>query len=354
MDNYREYFFFLTNNCPNRCKYCYIDFHSKDMTIEQIDKYMEELKPSRIIFFGGEPLLRLDLIKYTVKKYYGKCKFQVVTSTMANFKEFIEFHKKYKLNEVQLSWDGFTNSRVDINGNSIADRVNANIEYALEQGITFDIKTVVNNENIYKLKEIHDHFKALKYDTKYPGKANGEFVIAHGENYSEDFYEELEKQLPYTFDLDKLYVEHLNKIGAWLRQDRSFCSCDIGKYTTISPEGIQNNCTAMSQQLVRLDDTRAQRRCKHEDCQKCEYGAICDGGCRYERYEKFGDDWENHYLDCTCRITKIFGKTIKNFLASLTPEEKKVLLKKYLDYTAWTQREHNITPLESINTNDKF
>ena len=60
MDNYREYFFFLTNNCPNRCKYCYIDFHSKDMTIEQIDKYMEELKPSRIIFFGGEPLLRLD------------------------------------------------------------------------------------------------------------------------------------------------------------------------------------------------------------------------------------------------------------------------------------------------------
>ena len=89
MDNYREYFFFLTNNCPNRCKYCYIDFHSKDMTTEQIDKYMEELKPSRIIFFGGEPLLRLDLIEYTVKKYYGKCKFQVVTSTMANFKDLL-------------------------------------------------------------------------------------------------------------------------------------------------------------------------------------------------------------------------------------------------------------------------
>ena len=60
------------------------------MTKEQIDSYIEQYHPGRIIFFGGEPLLRLDLLEYTVKKYYGKIQFQVVTSTMVNFKEFIE------------------------------------------------------------------------------------------------------------------------------------------------------------------------------------------------------------------------------------------------------------------------
>lgn len=337
MINYSEYFFFLTLNCPNRCKYCYIDYNDTGMTKDDIDKYIAKYSPSRIIFFGGEPLLKLDLIEYTVKKYYGKMKFQVVTSTMVNFKEFINFHKEYPLNEVQLSWDGFTNSRVDIAGRSIEDRVYQNILYAISRGVHFDIKTVINNENISQLTQIHKMFKSFK-----KRHANGEFVIAHGENYSEEFYKELDKQLINTFDLDKMYVEHLNKICAYLNNDRNFCSCDIGKYNTITPNGHVNNCTIMSQYNLRLDDTKSQHRCLHPDCIKCPYGSICDGGCRYERWVKYKDDWDKNYLDCTCKIVKIYANTIQRFLDSLSEEDTNRLIEIMTAYKKWQYKNHNM------------
>lgn len=335
MNDYKEYFFFLTQSCPNRCKYCYIDYRKVDMNKDDIDTYIAKYNPTRIIFFGGEPLLRLDLIKYTVKKYYGKIKFQVVTSTCSNFKEFIKFHKEYPLNEVQLSWDGFTTSRIDTNGNSIEDKVYNNILYAISQGITFDIKTVVNNENIYKLDEIHKIFKKLK-----PLGANGEFVIAHGENYSEDFYNELEKQLIYTFDFDKMYVEHLNKICAYISNDKNFCSCDIGKYHTIGVDGCVNNCTALSQYKINLGDTESQRRCLHEDCQSCKYSCLCDGGCRYERWVKFKDEWQHNYLPETCRIVKIYANTIQTWLDSLSQSDQNRLLQEIQYYKHWSKKCH--------------
>ena len=335
MKQYKELFFFLTQQCPHRCKYCYIDYNSSDMSISDIDSYIEEYNPSRIIFFGGEPLLRLDLIKYTVKKYYGKIKFQVVTSTCANFKEFIEFHKKYPLNEVQLSWDGYTDSRIDINGNSIAKKVLDNIYYAIGQGITFDIKCVINNHNVSQLREMHDTFKKMK-----PLGANGEIIIAHAEDYTEEFYTELKKNLLYTFDLDKMYADNMNKLCAYISHDNSYCSCDIGKYHTISTSGMYNNCTAMSQLGVYLDDDKCQSRCTHKDCMKCPYSSICDGGCRYERYLKYKDKWQENYLPSTCKIMKIYANTIKQFLQSLSNEDKNRLLKDIMKYKNWMYKSH--------------
>lgn len=340
-NKYTELYLFLTEQCPNRCAYCYIHFNNSSMTKEDIDKYLALYKPDRVIFFGGEPLVRLDLLEYTVLKYYGKIKFQVVTSTCANFKEFIEFHKEHPLNEVQLSWDGFTDSRVDVNGKSIADKVLNNIYYAIDQGLKFDIKTVINNENIKDLSKIHDLFKEWKY--KYKDTANGQFVIAHGENYSEEFYTELEKQLPYVFDLDKMYVDFLNKITAYLNHDYRYASCNIGKYITVNPDGCKNICTAMSQYRYNLDSELSQRRCKNLACQNCEYSYLCDGGCRYERYLKYRDNWQNDYLDCTCRIIKIFAKTIENFLNNLSPQDQQRLLNKILEYKRWNYERYNYT-----------
>lgn len=332
MNQYKELYLFLTERCPNRCKYCYINYRNANMTEEDIDHYIAQYQPTRIIFFGGEPLERLDLMEYTVKKYFGKIKFQVVTSTCSNFKEFLSFNKEYPLNEVQLSWDGFTDSRVDQQGHSIAEKVYNNILYAMEQGLVFDIKTVVNNENIYDLSKLHDLFKRWK---KEKTGANGQFVIAHGENYSEDFYKELKRQLPYTFDLDpRLYVEHMNKVISYLTQDE-YCTCNIGKYTIIDPDGKENICTALSQYNINLGREKSQKRCTHPDCQKCKYFYLCDGGCRFERYLKFKDRWESNYLPCTCRIVKIYADTIKNFLDSLSPFDEQKLIWQIESYKRW-------------------
>lgn len=332
MINYTELYLLLTEACPNRCEYCYIRNRANpsSMSIELIDEKIEKYKPQRILFFGGEPLVRLDLMKEVVKKYYGKIKFQVVTSTSINFKEFIEFNKEYPLNEIQLSWDGFNSNRVDTTGASIAAEVYRNIEYAISCGLKFDIKTVISNNNVQYMYDIHKKFKELK---EYG--VSGQFVIAHRDLYTQDFYDELSKQLPLTMDLNKMYSDHLNKIIAYINADKTFASCDIGKYITIDPYGNESLCTALSQERKDFDFQSVQESCKHEDCIKCEHSRLCDGGCRYERYNQYGDDWQSHYLKSTCKVVNIYANTIQKFLQDLSVNDRYRLQHIILSYKSY-------------------
>jgi radical SAM protein with 4Fe4S-binding SPASM domain len=325
---YKEIYLLLTEQCPNRCEYCYIKHREnpKSMTLDFIYSKIDQYNPTRILFFGGEPLVRLDLIEEVVKKYYGKIKFQIVTSTSINFKEFIAFNKKLPLNEVQLSWDGFTNNRINANGGNIASDVYKNIEYAIGEGLKFDIKTVISNDNINNMYEIHKKFKELqKYDV------SGQFVVAHRDYWADSFYDDLKIQLPLTFDLDKLYKDHLNKIIAYLNQD-SFCSCDIGKYITIDPYGNESLCTALSQERIKFDNQEVQERCLAEECQNCKYFWLCDGGCRYERYNKYKENWKYHYLESTCKTVEIYANTIQDFITNLNSKETEILFNKIMQY----------------------
>lgn len=347
----KDLYLFLTNACPNRCKYCYIKYGHLSMTEKDIDTYIEKYNPKRIIFFGGEPLVRIDLYKYTVKKYWNSgIIFQLVTSTMANWDEFIEFHKQYTIPELQLSWDGWTDSRIGADGKSISETVYGNIinlAYDLRNDgfinhkkYSFDIKCVINNHNIKDFLDLHKLFKVFK---KIRGiYINGQFVIAHGEDYSDQFYEDLRRQLYYTFDLDKMYVEHLNKIISYLDQAPS-CSCDIGKYTTITPNGKEGICTALSQYDVFIDDQLSQERCKAEECQKCKYFYMCDGGCRYERYLAFGKDWADKHLDCTCKIMSIWHEAIEKFISQCRTDPNKTKLRKLITrYKLWNNKRYGI------------
>jgi radical SAM protein with 4Fe4S-binding SPASM domain len=300
------------------------------MSIEMIDAKIKKYKPQRILFFGGEPLVRLDLMQEIVKKYYRKIKFQVVTSTSINFKEFIEFNKEYPLNEIQLSWDGFNSNRVNIVGDTISFEVYKNIEYAISCGLEFDIKTVISNNNVHHMYDIHKKFKELK---KYG--VSGQFVIAHRDLYTQDFYNELSKQLPLTFDLDKMYSDHLNKIIAYINMDKTFASCDIGKYITIDPYGNESLCTALSQERKEFDLQTVQESCVHEDCIKCKYSWLCDGGCRYERYNQYGDDWQAYYLQSTCKVVKIYADTIQKFLNDLSAADKYRLQNIIISYKSY-------------------
>ena len=328
---YKEIYLMLTEACPNRCEYCYIKSRdkSKSMTFDFIDETLQRENPDRVIFFGGEPLLELGLMEKTLEKYHDKMKFQVVTSTSVNFKEFVTgVNKKYPLNEVQLSWDGFNNiNRVDASGNPIQNKVYDNILWAIEQGLKFDIKCVIGNENVHLMSDIHKEFLKLKEKN-----VSGQFVIAHRDLYKDDFYEKLEEQLPKTFDLNKLYTDHLNKIIAFIQKDRNFSSCNVGKYIVITPDGKESLCTALSQESKMFDSQLMQQRCKHSDCVNCEMAYLCDGGCRYERYNAFGDNWESNYLKSTCRVVGIYDRTIRNFLSSMNPLETRWLLKEIFRY----------------------
>ena len=45
---YKEIYLFLTNQCPNRCHYCYIKYNNDCLTEKDIDECIEQNKPNRV------------------------------------------------------------------------------------------------------------------------------------------------------------------------------------------------------------------------------------------------------------------------------------------------------------------
>jgi len=60
----------ITTRCPRNCPYCFTRKTGEDMDIETMLKTLEFLKSRDIFavaFFGGEPLLRVDIVKFFLK-----------------------------------------------------------------------------------------------------------------------------------------------------------------------------------------------------------------------------------------------------------------------------------------------
>ena len=341
----KEIYLMLTTACPNRCKYCYINHNQvhKSMTFEQCVDIIETNNPDRVIFFGGEPLLKIDLIEEVLAYYHSlesRPRFQIVTSTMANFGKFIEVHKKYPLDEIQLSFDGFVSSRINTEGHSIDNTVAQNIRFFADLDLKADISCVINEENVNEIDDIHKMFVNWKKLTK--GKISGQFIIAHDPNHTDKFFEVLAEKFPKTLDLDKLYRFHLNNIIAYLQRDKNYANCDAGKYSVFTPDGRETFCTALSQEYgVDFSSELLQHPCTHKDCQRCQYKILCDGGCRYERYKIYGDNWENNYLVNTCKLTKIIYDSIKNFIDNLSRQDMLELYSIIEDYRVYLKYYHS-------------
>lgn len=339
---YKEIYLFLTNQCPNRCHYCYIKYNNDCLTEKDIDECIEQNKPDRIVFFGGEPLMRLDLMEYTLEKYHDRMNFQVITSSMANWKEFIKFQKKWHI-ELQISWDGFKDSRVDTSGRSIADRVLNNINYAISEGLDhFDIKTVINNANVKDIPRLNKLFHRLDKEFH----INGQYCIARGEDHDDQWFKDLEENLYCTFEgtLEHPYTENLNKIMAYINR-APMQSCAAGKEQSYLTDKTMSSCTSIAFTEQKYEDfDKIQKRCTSKDCQieNCKYFYLCDGGCRYERMLKFGDKWSDNYLPETCKLMKVYDNLITKYLASLNHEELAELYKIIMRYKNWLYKVNNV------------
>lgn len=339
---YKEIYLFLTNQCPNRCHYCYIKYNNDCLTEKDIDECIEQNKPNRVVFFGGEPLMRLDLMEYTLEKYHDQMNFQVITSSMANWKEFIKFQKKWNI-ELQISWDGFKDSRVDTSGRSIADRVLNNINYAISEGLDhFDIKTVINNANVKDIPRLNKLFHRLDKEFH----INGQYCIARGEDHDDQWFKDLEENLYCTFEgtLEHPYTENLNKIMAYINR-APMQSCAAGKEQSYLTDKTMSSCTSIAFTDQKYEDfDKIQKRCISKDCQieNCKYFYLCDGGCRYERMLKFGDKWLDNYLPETCKLMEVYDNLITKYLASLNHEELAELYKIIMRYKNWLYKVNNV------------
>ena len=339
----------VTEFCPLRCEYCYIKDRA---TMNEFPyEWMEKIKhmftcfnKPRLVFFGGEPLVKVDLIKKIVENYSNDFQFQVVTNGCVNFHKFMdEVYEPYRNNfDVQISWDGNTTTRPFVNGDKTYESVYSNIIEELEKGRILVGRAVLNEDSVKCFYQTFDTYRML--NRKY--KFGGGFTIAHQPSFKESYAKNLYNQTKMIFQSiredfhkdERLYIpDLLLKIITNIIEQKEVISCDIGTHVVIKPNGDIYPCTILSQQDERfklgnlntnvdteiITDLRYKSKCQKD----CAFKSLCDGGCRYERIINFPNNWKCEVCSHSCDIYESLYNVTKEFLDSLNEEENTILLK---------------------------
>ena len=315
----------IASSCNLKCPYCFAQtsdggFAYSDYNEESIDNLLMLLKKynhqtsTTLVFFGGEPLIRYDLIKYTVNKIKEKYNelnigYSITTNGTLITKERAKFLKENNF-AILVSMDGFENEynyRHFINGKSSVNRVLTNMNLLKEMNVPFQIRATITSDNPY-IYETYRFFEELKYP----------FNIAFAyssENKSNEklniFDEKCIDQIKKAFDkLLKYYTKKieskepifntlflsLGDILEYRVHREHVCAAGYTFYTVMSNGDIytcahlmnnpeysmgkisdfvslnQNSCSSISRSILSI-----------EDCENCWAKYLCVGGCTSQK-----------------------------------------------------------------------
>jgi len=159
----------LTYKCQMDCVYCFMDRNRPDMLEDVLFKSIDLLFTSpyeeiELQFFGGEPLLRWNLIKkainYSQRKAYTKekkIKYLITTNGLLLDKTKLNFLKKYKTT-IMFSIDGDKNTQLE-NRPFISPagffwaRIINNLSQLIESKINYFVNIVFLPKDVKKIKQ---------------------------------------------------------------------------------------------------------------------------------------------------------------------------------------------------------
>jgi uncharacterized protein len=149
-----QYYVTLTNNCNLQCKYCYekccndigvdlgqleIDY-SIPSTINydtgELKRFCERDQNSTIVFYGGEPLLQIDLLEDIMCKVHVN-KFMIQTNGILLHKLDPEFLSK--MDTILVSVDGNKDLTDYYRGKGVYDQVVSNLRQLGEKGFAGEV-----------------------------------------------------------------------------------------------------------------------------------------------------------------------------------------------------------------------
>lgn len=171
----------VTDTCNMKCTYCFVDTNTgkDDMTVADLREGLEYLfeenagQPEVTIqWFGGEPTVRFDLMKYgdeyarelAVRHRVGRVQSTVVTNGVLLKDEMIEHFKEYKYG-VGVSFDGVPEDNVVerflLSGKPADPRIHRNLQRLLEAGVHVGCNLTPTPINVTKMPETVEYVLSL-------------------------------------------------------------------------------------------------------------------------------------------------------------------------------------------------
>ena len=321
-----------SEQCNLACKYCFLGNNDKEkrsnfvlenMTKETADKAIEffirQIKNSGldnddnkpvIIFYGGEPLVKYDVLIYIAEKINSlreseACIKNAEMSMVSNGLLLTE-ERALKLRElgvsIAISVDGFTAEanamRVDVAGNNVFSKILNTLDMCKRIGIDVSLSVTLSEETIKDTKDI------LELVDKYGVKAFGFNIMMSDENFvvPQEYNEKASQFIIDEFvELRKrgIYEDRImRKLKAFSKSKVYFSDCAAtgGGQIVIAPNGqvgICHGCLHNKQYFVSNVDDLDFDATKDKDfiewsqltpinkdeCQDCSALGICGGGC---------------------------------------------------------------------------
>lgn len=326
----------LTDECNFRCKYCFVeqlipDNHKSIYMTEEVAKASIDLftglsgktaSPS-IIFYGGEPLLNIDVFEYSlvyIKKMISMgqlpqdTKISIVTNGSCVTPRVIDLVKEHNVS-ISISLDGpqeiHDNARLTTgNRGTFLLAYNA-IQRIKDAGLNPGISCTISKFNYQQLEEINTwlvndlHINGLGYNLPHsnPTFPDNEEITRIATKKLIKIYETNRKLGVYE---DRM----MRKVKSFVQKKIHAYDCaGCGQQLVISPEGLVGVCHAFLgnkkyfidsiDNLIGFDPvensvfTEWSKRSplNMEECLGCPALGICGGGCPANAYFNDGDIW---------------------------------------------------------------
>lgn len=336
----------MTDFCNLKCKYCFIeggqsseyhrDIMSKETVKAAVDKFFQIIKchntqksPS-IVFYGGEPLLNWETIKYAlgeIEQGEKKTNIQVdkviITNGTILNEEIVEYIKKYKV-QLSVSLDGIKKvndaNRVDFEGNGSFSRAVETIKCLKEKGVEPAVSCVMAKEGI---SHVDETIQFLIEDLEITGLGFNHVSIIPGFNFYNPAYEErfadailhvqdvIQHQYPFVYERRMGHKVNMFLDRMFIKSDCTGC----GEQFSVSPTGEIGICQGYmgSRKTFRgtVFDSKynpekdpvfiewsKRSPLNIEKCLECYALATCGGGCPRNADMINGSIWEPDSAFC--------------------------------------------------------
>lgn len=294
----KHYTVTLTSRCNARCTYCYEEGILKsDMSMETAQLFVQALLNSHeeinITWFGGEPLLKTDLISYisnTLTDHKKAFKAGIITNGSLLTQELIETQFPiWNIEWVQITLDGMSEEylkrkRYYDSNPRIFDTILENIEHLLSNkiwvNIRLNIDSVNRDECIKVARYMKDAFSDSSYLSVYPAFLYGTIDSLANENEriacASDIYALFPPEAHLLSSIPKVHPCFITQRHAIvIDTDGSVLACDgdIGrqftKYADVHAITDFDNLEKPTSVIPKV----------REMCETCAYYPKCGGGC---------------------------------------------------------------------------
>lgn len=351
----------LAHDCNLRCQYCYADYGKykhqtqlmpKKVVDSCINYWFEHIDKTKkvfhIIFFGGEPLMNLDMLIYTVNKVndllesiQGKAIFNLTTNGTILNQEILNLLVDNRFN-LAVSIDGLedihnTNRPYASGKKSYKDIIN-NVKKILTIYPKLSVNMVVQEKDIPFIKRSVENLWSL--GVKF---VNVSLCIDKDVKLAYESLSRFEKEIEYLANttyqniVDRNYYVLENIIDTMsnikYRDNCGKCTLYTNGAFVFAPNGDAYKCyKAVGEDEYKIanifdEDVNLLKNRKRkpiiDKCKKCEIQALCNDGCLLE-HQLYTNDVKHPAVEF-CNKTKIIQKQGINTYAKLLLNNKEAL-----------------------------